>query len=253
LLDRAIEQAEVVNQFVGKKWDRLSATQKAELKEFYRNYETDKGTPVLAQRQDFGLQLHVDENGVIAEGLSRNVSDLRISTDQMRKILKDANIPILKNHSIHHKVPIAMGDNDPMVKGAIELDGYDINNATNLEQMPMNSGARSESSKSQLLPEHGQNNYHPKWNAHSKEVIVNEFRKLRKKYKILENITPEEAVRVIQRKEPGILKRTMEGVERKLDKDLLKDGEWIRYNDKGERILSLNEPHENLVSPDNFA
>jgi hypothetical protein len=63
----------------------------------------------------------------------------------MRKILKDANIPILKDHSIHHKLPIAAGENDPLIKGAIELDGYDINNAANLEQLPRNSAARSES------------------------------------------------------------------------------------------------------------
>lgn len=200
LLDSAIQQAEVVNNIVGKKWSQLSADQKSQLKKFYRDYTTEKGTPVLAQHQDVGLQLHVDKNGVIVEGLSKNVSDLRISTDQMRKILKDANIPIIKDHSIHHKLPIAAGENDPLIKGAIELDGYDINNAANLEQLPRNSAARSESLASKNLPEHGQDNYHPKWNRHAQEVLRKKLDSLRYEYDIPENISSEEAVKMIHKK-----------------------------------------------------
>jgi hypothetical protein len=196
----------------------------------------------LSQRQDVGLQLHVDEKGIIVEGLSRKISDLRVSTDQMRKILKDAGVPILKDHSIHHKLPIAMGENDPLVKGAIELGGFDINDARNLEQMPRTSAARGESPKSRLLPEHGQDNYHPKWNAHTKEVLREKLRSLRRDYKIPENLSPDEAVKLIEKKEPGTLKQTMEGVIEGLDKDLLEDGKWIRYNDKGERVLAFVEP-----------
>jgi hypothetical protein len=241
LLDRAIGQAGVVNDLVGKKWSQLSADQQKQLNKFYRNYTTEKGTTVLAQHQDVGLQLHVDKNGVIVEGLSKNVSDLRISTDQMRKILKDAKVPILKDHSIHHKVPIAMGENDPLVKGAIELDGYDINNAPNLKQLPRNSAARSESPDSKLLPEHGQDNYHPKWNAHTKKTFREKLIDLREQYGIPDNMSPEEAVKMIHKKEPGILKKTIDEIQKGLDKDLLKDGKWIRYNEKGERILALNE------------
>jgi hypothetical protein len=242
LLDRAVKQAEVVNNVVGEKWSQLSTAQKDQLRKFYSDYTTDKGTPVIRQRQDVGLQLHVDEKGVIVEGLSRKVSDLRISTDQMRKILKDAKVPILKDHSIHHKLPIAMGENDPLVKGAIELSGFDINDARNLEQMPRNSAARGESPKSKLLPEHGQDNYHPKWNAHTKEVLEKRLRDLRDDYKIPDNLSKEEAVKLIEKKDPGILKKTMEDVIKGLDKDLLKEGDWIRYNENGERILAFAEP-----------
>jgi hypothetical protein len=242
LLDRAVKQAEAVNNVVGKKWSKLNAAQQKQLNQFYRNYTTEKGTPVLAQHQDVGLQLHVDKNGVIVEGLSKNVSDLRISTDQMRKILKDNNVPILKDHSIHHKLPIAAGESDPLVKGAIELDGYDINNAANLKQLPRSTAARSESPESKLLPEHGQDNYHPKWNAHTKEVLRQRLIDLRKEYKIPENLSKEEAVKLIQQKEPGILRKTLEEAEKKFDGDLLKDDHWIRYNSEGERVLSFNEP-----------
>jgi hypothetical protein len=162
----------------------------------------------------------------------------------MRKILKDAEVPILKDHSIHHKVPIAMGENDPLVKGSIELDVFDINNAGNLEQMPRTSAARNESPKSKLLPEHGQDNYHPKWNAHTKDVLRESLIELREKYKIPENLSTEEAVKLIQQKDPGVLKKTVEDVIKGLDKDLLKDDVWIRYNDKGERVLSFIEPQE---------
>jgi hypothetical protein len=242
LLDRAVAQAEVVNKFIGKKWDKLSAAQQAELNKFYTDYTTDKGTLVLGQRQDVGLQIHVNKKGVIVEGFSRKVSDLRISTDQMRKVLTEADVPILKDHSIHHKLPIAMGENDPLVKGAIEIGGFDINDAKNLEQMPRNSAARSESPKSKLLPEHGQDNYHPKWNAHTKEVLEKRFRELKKDYKIPAGVSDEEAIKLIEKEEPGILKKTMEDVIKKLDKDLLKNGDWIRYNEKGERVLAFVEP-----------
>jgi hypothetical protein len=242
LLDSAIQQAEVVDNVVGKKWNQLSADQQAELNKFYTDYTTDKGTLVLGQRQDVGLQIHVDKKGVIVEGFSRKVSDLRISTDQMRKVLKDAKVPILKDHSIHHKLPIAMGENDPLVKGAIELSGFDINDARNLEQMPRNSAARGESPKSKLLPEHGQDNYHPKWNAHTKEVLEKRFRELKKDYKIPAGVSDEKAIKLIEQEEPGILKKTMEDVIKGLDKDLLKEEDWIRYNEKGERVLAFVEP-----------
>ena len=178
---------------------------------------------------------------MIAEEFSRKVSDLRISTNQMHKILKDSGVPILKDHSIHHKLPITMGENDPLVKGSIELGGFDINDAKNLEQLPRTSSARNESPASKLLPEHGQDNYHPKWNAHTKEVLREQLRNLRNDYKIPENLSPAEAIKLIEKKEPGILKKTIDDIINGLDKDLLKDENWIRYNEKGERILAFVE------------
>jgi hypothetical protein len=142
----------------------------------------------------------------------------------------------------HLESQAAGGENDPLVRGSIELDGFDINNAGNLEQMPRTSAARNESPKSKLLPEHGQDNYHPKWNAHAKEVLGQRLIELRKEYKIPENLSKEEAIKLIQQKEPGILKKTVDDVIKGLDKDLLEDGKWIRYNDKGERILAFVEP-----------
>jgi hypothetical protein len=136
----------------------------------------------------------------------------------MRKILKDNNVPILKDHAIHHKLPISIGENDPLIKGAIELGGFDINDAANLEQMPRTSAARSES-KSRFLPEHGQDNYHPKWNAHAKEVLRKKLDQLRDDYKIPESLSREEVIKLIERKEPGILKK-------KQWKTLLKD--WTK-------------------------
>jgi A nuclease family of the HNH/ENDO VII superfamily with conserved AHH len=140
-------------------------------------YEKTNKTTVISQREDIGLQMHVDKDGIVKEGSLRTISPLRITTDQMRKRLKEANIPILEGHTIHHKIPITAAEKDPLAKAAREL-GYDVNNAGNLKQLPGSSAAREKATESLVLPEHGEKNFHPEWITHTKIVLQKTLDKL---------------------------------------------------------------------------
>jgi hypothetical protein len=244
MLDTALQQAELISKYAGKKWDQLSPSQQAEIKNFYQVFPNANGTTVIRQKTDVGLQLHVDKDGVIREGASRNVSPLRISTEQMRQKLRNAGIEILPNHGIHHKIPISVAEKDPLVSMAREL-GYDINNAANLKQLPRDSAARS-APVSANLPEHGAENYHPKWIAHTKQVLEGTLNSLRQKYKVPANLNPEQAVKYLVEKGHGdAVVDAMRQVERQLERDLTnprQNAPWIRYNQKGERVLAFVEP-----------
>jgi hypothetical protein len=163
LLEKAVEQSEVINKYTSKHWEQLSQTEQDEVKKFYRVY-TNKKTKgkIFSQREDIGMRMHVDKDGIIKEGSLRNVSPLRISTDQMRKRLKDAHIPILEGHPIHHKIPITAAEKDPLARAAREL-GYDVNNVDNLKQLPGSSAARENLAEPLLMPGHESENYDPKW------------------------------------------------------------------------------------------
>jgi hypothetical protein len=247
-LERAIEQSEVINKYAGKKWEQLGEAEQAEIKKHYETF-TIKGTDkrVLRQREDIGLQMHVDKDGMIKEGSLRTISPLRISTDQMRKRLKDAHIPILEGHPIHHKIPITAAEKDPLAKAAREL-GYDVNNAGNLKQLPGSSAAREKATESLVLPEHGEKNFHPKWITHTKDVLKKELRKLVEKAGA-PGLKGDKAVHYLLENgyEDEILK-TMKQVEETLEQDLLKDGvPWIKKNATGERFIATKIPESKEI------
>jgi peptidoglycan hydrolase-like protein with peptidoglycan-binding domain len=241
-LERAIEQSEVINKYAGKKWEQLGAAEQAEIKKHYKVYEKTNRTTVISQREDIGLQMHVDKDGLIKEGSLRTISPLRISTDQMRKRLKDADIKILEGHPIHHKIPITAAENDPLAKAAREL-GYDVNNVDNLKQLPGSSAARENLTEPLLMPEHGKKNFHPEWITHAENVLADTLDQLVEAAGA-PGLKDNEAVQYLLEHgyEDEILK-AMKKVEQTLDKDLLKDSApWIKHNTAGEKVIATNTP-----------
>jgi hypothetical protein len=243
LLEKAVEQSEVINKYTSKHWEQLSQTEQDEVKKFYRVY-TNKKTKgkIFSQRENIGMRMHVDKDGIIKEGSLRNISPLRISTDQMRKRLKDANIEILEGHAIHHKIPITAAENDPLAKAAREL-GYDVNNVDNLKQLPGSSAARENLTDPLLMPEHGEKNFHPEWIKRTKFALKKALEKLVRDAGA-PGLQEQKAVQYLLENgyEDEILK-AMKKVEQTLEKDLLRDGvPWIKRNAAGEKVIATNTP-----------
>lgn len=49
---------------------------------------------------------------------------------------------------------------------------------------------------------------------------------------------------MIHEKNPGAIRKASEEVQERLEEELIQDGKWIRYNEKGERIPTLNQPSD---------
>jgi hypothetical protein len=150
---------------------------------------------------------------------------------------------VIDGQPVHHNQTIESAGKDPLVKGAVNLDGHDINNASNLGQLPKDSASRKlfPEGVRDLLPEHGKDNYHPKWRKHVIDLAKDKLKNLRKQLNIPNDLTPEEAVNMIHQKHPGALKRAAEELQPILRGDLLKNGNWIRYNEKENVFLPLTD------------
>jgi hypothetical protein len=244
LLEKAVEQAELISKYTNKNWEKLTEAEQAEVKKLYRVYKNKKASQkVFSQREDVGMHMHLDKNGLIREGALHYVSPLRMETKQLRERLEAAEIEILEGYAIHHKIPVTTAANDPLAKAAREL-GYDVNNVDNLKQLPGSSAARENLTEPLLMPEHGGKNFHPKWITHSKDVLKQELNTLARDAGAPGGLEPEQIVQYLLEHgyEDEILK-AMKKVEKTLDKDLLKDGvPWIKHNAAGEKVIATNTP-----------
>jgi hypothetical protein len=163
----------------------------------------------------------------------------------MKQNLRDEGVEVKDGQPIHHLETIESAGKAPLIKGAVELEGHNINQGRNLRQLPKDSESRKlwPEGERDLLPEHGPDNYHPKWREHAIEVSNKKLELLRKECAVPEHLTPEEAVMMIHEKYPGVLKKASEELLPTLKNDLLvPEADWIRLNENGERILALNQP-----------
>jgi hypothetical protein len=246
VLQQMIAKAKVASQVEGKKIDKLTPAQQKNFDEHYIVIKT-KDTTIIRQRDEQGLNLYVDKDGVIQSGPANNVNPWRVSTDKMKQALRADGVEVKDGQSIHHLEVIESIEKTPLIGGAVKLENFPINQGKNLIQLPKDSASRKLWPKEirNLLPEHGPDNYHPKWRQHVIKVAKDKLRELRKEYNIPENLTPEDAIKMIHKQHPGALKKASEELQPILRDDLLAPkADWIKLNDNGERVLAFNQPDD---------
>jgi hypothetical protein len=102
VLKQTIAKAKVTNQVVGQKIEKLSPALRKKLEQNYVSYKDKDGKWIIRQRDGQGLNLHVDEHGVIQPGPANNVNPLRDSTADMKKALIAEGKEVIDGQPIHH-------------------------------------------------------------------------------------------------------------------------------------------------------
>jgi hypothetical protein len=243
VLKQTIAKAKVADAVEGKKVEELSPKLREELSKSYKIYKRD-GKQILEQRDGQGLNLHVDKDGVIQSGSANNVNPWRVSTDKMKQEIRADGVEVKDGQPIHHLETIESVEKAPLIGGSVKLEKFPINQGKNLTQLPKDSASRKLWPKEvrDLLPEHGPDNYHPKWRKHVIEVANKKLESLRKDYGISKDVSDDEAINIIHQKHPGALKEASEELLPILKNDLLvPKADWIKLNENGERVLAFNQ------------